>query len=63
MRKLVPLFIFILMLTGCNNPGGRTWLIPVSIDPSDLVYTPSSMESFEGRRSQLIDSLGDSYII
>ncbi len=63
MKNFVPLFIFILILTGCNNPGGRTWMIPVSIDPSDLVYTPSSMESFEGRRSQLIDSLGSSYVI
>jgi len=38
-------------------------MIPVTIDPSDLDYTPASMESFEGRRSQLLDSLGDSYVI
>ncbi len=63
MRKLVSLFIFILILSACNNPGGRTWLIPVSIDPSDLVYTPSSTESFEDRRSQILDSLGDNFVI
>jgi hypothetical protein len=63
MKKYVPLFICILILSGCTNPGGRTWLIPVSIDPFDLEYTPSSMESFEGRRGQIIDSLGDSYVI
>jgi len=56
MKKFVPLFIYLLILSGCTNPGGRTWLIPVNIDPSDLDYTPSSMESFEGRRSQIIDS-------
>ena len=63
MKKYVPLFIYLLILSGCTNPGGRTWLIPVSIDPSDLDYTPSSMESFEGRRSQIIDSLSNSFVI
>jgi len=63
MKKYVPLLICLLILSGCTNPGGRTWLIPVTIDPSDLEYTPSSVEIFEGRRSQLIDSLNDSYII
>ena len=63
MKKFVPLFIYLLILSGCTNPGGRTWLIPVSIDPSDLDYTPSSMESFEGRRSQIIDSLSNSFVI
>jgi len=63
MKKLVPLFIYLLILTGCTNPGGRTWLIPVNIDPTDLQYTPSSMESFAERRSQVFDSMGDSYVI
>ncbi len=63
MKKFVPLFIFVLILSGCTNPGGRTWMIPVTIDPSDLQYTPSSMESFAGRRSQILDSLSDSYVI
>ncbi len=38
-------------------------MIPVSIDPSDLAYTPSQMESFEGRRSEVIDSLENSFVI
>ncbi len=63
MKKLVPLFIYLLILSGCTNPSGRTWMIPVTVDPSDLGYTPSSMESFAGRRSQILDSLSDSYVI
>ncbi|MCK5694162.1 MAG: aminopeptidase P N-terminal domain-containing protein, partial [Bacteroidales bacterium] len=63
MKKYLSLLVYILLISGCNNPGGRTWMIPVSIDPSDLDKPPSSMERFEGRRSQLIDSLGSSYVI
>jgi Xaa-Pro aminopeptidase len=38
-------------------------MIPVTIDLSDLDYTPSHMESFEARRQLLTDSLGTGYII
>jgi Xaa-Pro aminopeptidase len=38
-------------------------MIPVTIDLSDLDYTPSHMESFEGRRQLLTDSLGSAYVI
>ena len=38
-------------------------MIPVSIDLSDLDYTPSHMESFEARRQLLTDSLGSAYVI
>ena len=38
-------------------------MIPVTIDPSDLDYSLSGMESFEERRSQVFDSMGDSYVI
>ena len=38
-------------------------MIPVTIDPADLDYSLSSMESSEGRRSQVFDSMGDSYVI
>ena len=38
-------------------------MIPVNIDPSDLEYTPSGMESFEGRRQLIADSLGSAYVI
>ncbi|MCK4879729.1 MAG: aminopeptidase P family protein [Bacteroidales bacterium] len=63
MKKYVSLFIYLLILSGCTNPGGRSWMIPVTIDPSDLDYTPSSMESFEGRRQLLSDSLSSGYVI
>ena len=63
MKKYLSLFICLLVLSGCTSPGGRTWQIPVTIDPSDLDYSPSSMESFAERRSQVFDSLSDSFII
>jgi len=63
MKKYALLLIYLLITAGCTHPGGRTWMIPVTINPSDLGYTPSSMESFEGRRNQLVDSLSDSYVI
>lgn len=63
MKKIVPLLIYLLIVSGCTHPVGRTWLIPLTVNPSDLGYTPSSMESFEGRRSQLTDSLNNGYVI
>jgi Xaa-Pro aminopeptidase len=63
MKKYVSLLIYLLILSGCNHPGGRTWMIPVNIDPSDLDYTPDAMESFEGHRSYLSDSLISAYVI
>ena len=63
MKKYLSLLIYLLIITGCKHPGGRSWMIPVSIDPSDLAYTPSQMESFEARRSQVIDSLNNSFVI
>ena len=63
MKKYVSLLIYLLILSGCKNPGGRTWMIPVTIDPSDLDYTPSAMESFEVRRGHLMDSLDHAYAI
>jgi len=63
MKKYLSLFIYLLILSACTNPGGRTWMIPVNIDPSDLVYTPTAMESFEGRRQLLTDTLDSAYVI
>jgi len=63
MTKYLTLFTFLLMVAGCSNPGGRSWIIPVNIAPSDLLYTPAQMESFELRRNRLIDSLDDGYVI
>ncbi len=63
MKNIYSLLFFISILSGCNTPGGRSWVIPVNIDPSDLSYTPSQMESFELRRLHVIDSLKEGYII
>lgn len=63
MKKIHSLFFLISLIAGCNTPVGRSWIIPVSIDPSDLSYTPSQMESFELRRAHLIDSLKEGYLI
>ncbi len=63
MKKFLLLLIYLSIVSGCNNPGGRSWMIPVSIDPSDLVYTPSHAESFEMRRNQVIDSLEGAIVI
>ena len=63
MKKYLPLFIILLILVACTNPGGRSWIIPVNIDPSDLIYTPAQMESFEMRRNHVIDSLKEGYIV
>ncbi len=63
MKKYLSLLVCFLTIAGCTNPGGRSWMIPVSIDPSDLGYTPSHMESFDERRGHLSDSLETGYVI
>jgi Xaa-Pro aminopeptidase len=63
MKKYLPLFISLFILAGCTSPGGRSWMIPVNIDISDLDYTPSHMESFKGRRQIIADSLGAAFVI
>jgi Xaa-Pro aminopeptidase len=63
MKKNVTLLFLIALIFGCNSPVGRSWVIPLTIDPSDLIYTASHMERFESRRKQLTDSISDGYII
>jgi Xaa-Pro aminopeptidase len=63
MKKYLLLLIYLSIVSGCYKPGGRSWMIPVSIDPSDLSYTPAQAESFETRRNQVIDSLDGAFII
>jgi Xaa-Pro aminopeptidase len=63
MKKYLRLLVLLLFITGCSNPGGRSWMIPVTIDPTDLDYTPTDMEGFAKRRMQLADSLGYGYAI
>jgi len=63
MKKNVSLLILFSIILGCSNPVSRSWIIPVSIDPSDLLYTPAQMESFEIRRNQVLSSLEEGYVI
>lgn len=63
MKKLLFLLVYVLIVSGCSSPGGRSWQIPVTINPSDLDYSPTSMESFAERRARIADSLSNSYVI
>ena len=51
MKKYVSLLALLTILTCCKNPEGRSWIIPVTIDTSDLEYTPDQKEGFEKRRN------------
>jgi len=63
MKNYLLLLVYVTILGGCYNSGGRSWMIPLSIDPTDLEYTPSQAESFEMRRNQVIDSLKGAFVI
>lgn len=63
MKKNLSFLLLLSIFTCCNNPGGRSWIIPVTIDPSDLLYTPVHLESFEMRRSQLLSNLDEGFVI
>jgi len=63
MKKYLLLLLYLSVVSGCYNSGGRSWMIPLSIDPSDLEYTPSQAESFEMRRNQVIDSLNGATVV
>ncbi len=63
MKKYFSLLIMLSIVSGCQNPAGRTWIIPVTIDTSDLSYTPDLLKSFETRRIQLLDSLQEGYVL
>ena len=63
MKKYVSLLAMLTTIICCTNPGGRSWIIPVNIDPSDLLYTPAHMESFEMRRNQVLSNLEEGFVI
>lgn len=63
MKKYILFLLSFLAVTACKNPGGRSWIIPVNIDPGDLEYGSSHMDQFESRRQQVLDSLGEGYVI
>jgi len=63
MKRYLSLLLLFWILTSCNNPGGRRWIIPVSIDPSDLSYTTAQFERFQMRRDQVLSNLEEGYVI
>ncbi len=58
MKKYRVLLLLLITLTSCLHPESRSWIIPVTIDTSDLLYTPEQMESYEIRRHIALDSTG-----
>lgn len=63
MNKIFSLLLVVAVFAGCNRPGGRSWIIPVNIDPSDLAYTTDHSEIFEMRREKLFDQMEEGYVI
>lgn len=53
----------ILFLTGCRIPGGRSWVVPVTIDPSDLSITPEQRENYQARRNRVSLEITEGLII
>jgi Xaa-Pro aminopeptidase len=54
---------FMLITAGCRMPGGRSWVIPVTIDPSDLAITPEQQERFRERREQVLSRLEGATVV
>lgn len=63
MKKYLSLLLLFTIIPSCTIPDGRSWIIPVTIDQSDLLYTPSQMESFEKRRNQVLSNLKEGVVI
>ena len=63
MKKSLSILWILAIITGCSMPSGRSWIIPLKVDPSDLSFTPSQLESFAERREKVLDSIGDGVVI
>ena len=63
MKKNLLLFLMLSILTNCMNPEGRSWIIPLIIDDTLLVYTPEQLEGFQKRRSVLLDKMEPGFLI
>ena len=63
MKKYLSFLLLLSIITSCKSPGGRSWIIPVTIDPSDLLYTPAHLESYESRRSRVLSNLDEGFVI
>ena len=44
-------------------PGGRSWVIPVTKDPSDLSFSPEQREKYVERRDQVVSGLDGAVVI
>jgi Xaa-Pro aminopeptidase len=55
--------ILLTILTCCNQPESRNWIIPVTIDTSDLAYSPEQTEVFKTRRIRALDAMQGGYMI
>ena len=63
MKKYTSLLLLLTLLTCCNRQAGRSWIIPVTIDPSDLLYTPAQIESFEMRRNEVFSMMDEGFVV
>jgi Xaa-Pro aminopeptidase len=63
MKKYPFPLLLLTILTCCNYPESRSWIIPVTIDPADNFYTPEQMECFEIRRSVVLDSMDEGFLV
>ncbi len=63
MKKYLSLLFMLSIITGCIQPESRTWIIPVTIDPSDLELSPAQLETFESRRKRLSDAMEEGTLI
>lgn len=63
MKKYRHLLLVLITLTSCLTQESRSWIIPVTIDVSDILYTPGQMEGYEKRRRIVLDSMGPGYLV
>lgn len=63
MKKYRVLLILLITLTSCWDPQGRSWIIPLTLDASDILYTPEQLESYESRRHIVKDSTSQGYMV
>jgi len=63
MKKYPFLVLVSLLIAACVGPERRTWIVPVTIDPSDLQYTPAVPDCFENRRAKCMDLMEDGIMV
>ncbi|MCP4313209.1 MAG: M24 family metallopeptidase [Bacteroidetes bacterium] len=63
MKKYLLFLLLLSILSNCMNPESRSWIIPLTIDDSILVYTPKYIEGFEKRRAEVLNSMKPGFLI